>query len=207
MSPALIPSPENYKKNLENSDVKTKYQKMPYGNLVPLDNFNGFKGKNIDKYNRHGGGLSSVVKVFGCKGCRWVNTKLCPHKGDVTHMKAHANGVCSQRLELAMSLHDDGVKMTGKQMMQVKVLMDAEYFDKYIQDAAFEGKRDISDCLPWVKLRADILKDMRKQDEGNKLNVNNTKTISVSDFNKMLNNNETIIDAEYDEIDTLTDDD
>ena len=182
MSPALIPNPDTYKDNLENSKVKTRYITQANGVKAPNDEFHLFKnGFSIDK-NRHRGIL---VEVFGCKSCRWVNTDLCPHKGDVTHMKPHANGVCSQRFELAKSLHDEGVKMTGKALSQVKALMDAEYFDKYMQDQALMGKRDMQDCFPWVKLRADILKDMRKQNEGSKITMKK-ESLDPLQFAKLL---------------------
>jgi len=170
MSPALIPNPETYKDNMENSEVKDRYLKAPgYKYPRKFDEFSYLKnGHGLDKYRNRS---SPILEVFGCHACRWINTELCPHKGDVTHMKHHAKGICSQRLTIPKQLHDEGVPMTGKQMLQVRGLMDAEYFSKYVQEAALSGKRDINDVFPWEKLKADILKDMRKQDEGSKLNI------------------------------------
>jgi hypothetical protein len=112
-----------------------------------------------------------VLDIFGCKSCRWINSYMCPHKGDVTHMKHHVNGICSQRYLIPIQLQEDGVRMTGKQMLQVKGLMDADFFSQYVQAQVQNNKRDVNDCLPWEKLKAEILNNMRRQDEGSKITM------------------------------------
>jgi hypothetical protein len=184
-----IPSPENYQDSMRDSPVKTKY-KSYNGRPVPVDPFDRVTERTVLDIHKFANGkntVSPIIEVFGCKGCRWINTDLCPHRDNgVTHLKHHANGICSQRWKLPFMLHNEGVTMTGKQMLQVKGLMDAEFFSKYIQDAALKGTRDINDLFGWEKLKADILKDMRKQDEGSKLTVARSglddlrKTISIN---------------------------
>jgi hypothetical protein len=61
--------------------------------------------------------------------------------------------------------------MTGKQMLQVKGLMDVEFFSQYVQAQVAQGKKDINDCFPWENLKADILNNMRRQDEGSKVQI------------------------------------
>ena len=201
-----IPSVESYIGKLDNSKDSTKYHKMPDGNIMPVDHFGGpFKnGSSIDKFGKHNKS-NPIVDVFGCHACRWVNTDLCSHRGDVTHMKPHCNGICSQRLTIPRQLHDEGVKMTGKQMLQVRALMDAEFFSKYVQDAALSGKRDINDVFAWEKLKADILKDMRKQDEGSKLTLRK-EVLNPLELGKLLRETkDVVVDSNFESDDKRDD--
>lgn len=187
MSPALIPNPETYEAD-QHPNVKTKWVTAPDGNCIAFDNFSKLKaGQGLDKYRHRD---SAILEVFGCKSCRWINTKLCPHSkdngGSVTHMKHHAKGICSQRLSTPILLHNEGLKMTGENMKQVQKLMDSEYFSLYKQKQAEDGKCDINDCFPWEKLGADILKEIRKQNEGSRIISENR--INPSDINDLLRN-------------------
>lgn len=175
--PALIPKPENFDVPMSNDThgiINTR-QRMPDGRVVNVDYFANLKhGYHL----KRGSGHDIVIDTFGCGECRWINTRLCPHQGDVTHMKHHANGICSNRLHIPIKLHDEGYKMTVFQMLQVRAYMDAKYFADYKKELALAGKCDLNDCVPWEKIAADILKDMRKQDEGSKVSVERKVTPS-----------------------------
>jgi hypothetical protein len=148
------------------------------------DNFDHVKGagslySNANRTKNH----NSILEIFGCKNCKWCETTICPFRGEVTRNRPHANRICTFRLQLPMAIHDDGVKMTTYQMLQVKGYMDAEFFSNYVMKEHLDGKRDINDVFAWEKLKTDILDKIRKQDEGSKLTV--TKN-SLDDLRKTI---------------------
>lgn len=172
-----IPSPNNFEKKLDKEldSVKDRHIRLPgYQYPIKRDEFISLKNGNSIIVNG-GKDTSLILNTFGCKKCKWVNSDLCPHKGDVTHLKPHANGICSQRLDIPLRLHEEGIKMTTSQMLEVRGYMDADFYETYIRNEASEKKRDMMDCLAWAKLKADIVSKWRKQDEGSKIKVTNEK--------------------------------
>lgn len=187
---ANIPTPDNFIDSLDKIDVKQKYKNTPSGHIIPANSFDASNGVHHPKGNIGKGFLrpdSPIIKIFGCDGCKWMESELCPHSkkngGDVTRFKHHANKICSQRMNLPNELYLEGISMSVKQMLQVKALMDAEFFSSYVLKQHLDGKRDVNDVFGWEKLKADILKDMRKQDEGSKINI--TKN-SLDDLRKTI---------------------
>lgn len=183
-----IPSGENYKKRFEKEldNVKDKYYCAPgYKYPVKFDHFNSVKnGSSLQgQVSRKD---SSVLDTFGCVKCKWVNSDLCPHKGDVTHKKPHANRICSQRLDIPMRIHDEGIIMSASQMLEVRGYMDADFYEDYVRGEALEKKRDIQDCFLWAKLKADIVSRWRKQDEGTKVSVE--RKFTPSDLANLIDN-------------------
>lgn len=180
-----VPNPENVK-------LVPKYEvgMNAAGNINGVyhikDNFDHLTNGTSYNQNKWMTKYPGVVDVFGCKSCKWCETTACPFKGEVTRSKPHANRICSYRLQMPMMIHDEGVKMTTYQMLQVKGYMDAEFFSNYVMKEHLDGKRDINDVFAWEKLKTDILDKIRRQDEGSKLTVQKSslddlrKTIMVS---------------------------
>lgn len=175
---AQIPIPDNYLDGNDKIGVKQRYKNTPSGNIVSANCFDASHGVNKGKGKVGMGFLESgspILKIFGCDNCKWIESELCPHSkkngGDVTRFRHHSNKICSQRMNLPNELYLEGVTMSVKQMLQVKALMDAEFFSSYVLKQHLDGKRDVNDVFGWEKLKADILKDMRKQDEGSKINI------------------------------------
>lgn len=176
-----IPTPENYEKrmNKDKDNFPITYYKDSNGKIVQRNPMGPMK--NGQYVHPH----TDLIKIFGCKGCRWIETDLCPHRDNgVSRKKYHMNGYCSQRMLVPMAIDKSGFKMTMPRLLQVRGLMDAEVFSKFVQDEAMKGKRDINDVFPWEKLKADILDRIRKQDEGSKVTVE--KKFTPSDLANLI---------------------
>ena len=136
----------------------------------------GFKrtdkvGKSV-KSLTNASSANSLASMYGCKSCPWIETDACPHLGDVTKGRIHANGICSQRATFIKGLYEQvnsSVRLRQVDLAVELTLMDKDLFQKYMQT------EDLKLLLPYAHINKNLvghLDKMRRQDEGIKLNVN-----------------------------------
>lgn len=130
---------------------------------------------------------SKTVMIMGCAKCGWCETPKCPHYGEVNRRRHHSNGFCTQRLELANALIEDGVIMTPNRLIMIKHFMELEEIDMGIQKKIADGEIDAMAILPFKKLLLDTIKDLIKHEEGSKLTVK--KDVSPLDVADILRKN------------------
>jgi hypothetical protein len=154
----------------------------------------------------HGSDNASIVEIFGCKQCNWINSDLCPHQSEVDMSKPHANRICNKRKSLVRLFGEENdIKILAySKAKRLKMFLDVESIsDKLIRDALKKDDNEaLQLALPWKKLGLEAIGGLIKQEEGSKLSVTST-SISPSQFQNMVNDirEEKIVDAEYDTVD------
>ena len=136
-------------------------------------------GTYMHKYSNVGG-LSPIMKVFGCMRCSWIGSEMCPHgKMDGQH---HANWICSERV---MYLKEEMEKVgslprliQNEEAIKLKMIADRMIWEYGETGNLHEEYRHISKNL------ISLIDKMRKQDEGIKLQ--GELTIAHEDFRKMV---------------------
>jgi len=143
------------------------------------------KGKGTGIENR--GKPNHLAMSFGCRRCEWRGTELCPH--GKKRGESHTNNICSQR-----ALHvKEYFRVAGNhtRWAQLDKLMTAKIIeDKLIDQFHDTGKLD-PELAKHMRNSITLLNQMRRQDEGIKIQQENIVTIDK--FRE-------IVDAKYKEL-------
>jgi len=148
------------------------FHHFDYKNIVPHQ-------QGIPTRNQH------IIRLFGCDTCPWKCTDSCDHGiGVLTDVKGnllqrHSNHICGKRISFVRAVC--GPDKTHEQMLQLIDAVDNRDYSRHLLNRAkqSEGMGDndklfhdrLQVAQPWVKMSMDALKDIRKQDEGSKVQV------------------------------------
>lgn len=159
-----------------------------------------------------GGGSFNKSKgykaIHGCCACQWMSTDKCPHLGSVCDDKFHSEGICYDKIRFVEGMRDlvcDGKPNSKLREVQFKEMLDVNEIAlfkrrKMICEIDVDLKQWRSDdALKWSKLSLESKFNKVKQEEGSKLQVDNNKTISIGEYQRMINNKD-VVDAEYEVI-------
>ncbi len=128
-----------------------------------------------------------ISNYFGCHNCTWIGTKLCPH--DIKKGERHANGTCNHRIDFAKQFYEvAGTKPAYFQMEKLFMLREMEnsMFAEWINTGKIPR-----DFVNVTRTSSNILSDMRKQQEG--IKVQQEVEVTISKFRE-------VVDAQYKEM-------
>jgi hypothetical protein len=166
----------------------------------------------------------AAVQQYGCLKCEWKGTYMCPFQ--LEPGEKHSNRICDFRRNYLLSLqrkekyHDfsEWQRDINKSIINLQAskdyfrfqqaereLMEAEA-DTTIDREEYQAKVNRAKQLryDWLNLVQYITTLEDKQvdrDTARKHDVNVRSSISVSEFQKMVNGENEIVDAEYEELD------
>ncbi len=136
-----------------------------------------------------------ILKVLGCSSCSWCETVLCPHFGDVSRGKPHANKICGGRVELGVLLSEEGHKITFKKLLWLKQAVEADKISQYLTKEALDKRVAFRDVYPWKKLVVEAMSQFVKQEEGSKVTVE--RKVTPGDLADLLDDAR-VVDVEVD---------
>ncbi len=152
--------------NQLNKDLKRSLTKTQTGNWM-------HKYSNI-------GGLSPIMKIFGCMRCSWIGSEMCPHKK--LNGEHHANWICSERI---LYLKEEMEKVgsvprliQNEEAIKLKMIADRMLWEYGESGDLHEDYKHIQKNL------TSLIDKMRKQDEG--IKFAGELNVAHEDFRKMV---------------------
>lgn len=143
-------------------------------------------GTYMHKYSNIGG-LSPIMKIFGCMRCSWIGSEMCPHRK--LNGEHHANWICSERI---LYLKEEMQKVgsvprliQNEEAVKLKMLSDRMYWEYGETGELHEDFKHVQ------KILTSLVDKMRKQDEG--IKIQEEVSVTVEDFRKIVDTQAEIV--------------